>query len=106
MEPEEVLELIGSASERFDTVRAAMRYRADGTAQRAIRERIVRTEGGRRAFRVSPQEAAEALGRPEAEGLDTIIRGVQMALQDDEILTRHTDTLYDGLYAYLRREVL
>ncbi len=48
----------------------------------------------------------EKYARPEVEGLDTIIRGMQMALQDDETLTRHTDTLYDGLYAYLSREVL
>ena len=48
----------------------------------------------------------ERYGRPEAEGLDAIIRGMQMALQDDKILTRHTDPLYDGLYAYVTREVL
>ena len=44
--------------------------------------------------------------RPEAEGLDAIIRGLQMFLPDDDTLTRHTDVLYDGLYAYLSREVL
>ncbi len=48
----------------------------------------------------------EKYGRPEAEGLDAIVRGMQMALPDDETLTRHTDALYDGLYAYLSREVL
>ena len=48
----------------------------------------------------------EKYGRPESEGLDTIIRGMQLALPDDETLIRHTDTLYDGLYAYLSREVL
>ncbi len=60
MEPEEVLELIGSASERYDTVRAALRYRADGPTRKEIRERIARTEAGRRAFRISPREASEA----------------------------------------------
>lgn len=48
----------------------------------------------------------EKYGRPESEGLDAIIRGMQLALPDDETLTRHTDALYDGLYAYLGREVL
>jgi len=48
----------------------------------------------------------EKYGRPESEGLDVIVRGMQVALPDDEALTHHTDALYDGLYAYLRREVL
>ena len=38
MQPEEVLELIGSASRRYDTVRAALRYRSDGTTRRKIRD--------------------------------------------------------------------
>lgn len=46
----------------------------------------------------------EKYGRPESEGLDCIIRGMQLALPDDEALTHHTDVLYDGLYTYLRRE--
>jgi hypothetical protein len=48
----------------------------------------------------------EKYGRPESEGLDVIIRGMQLALPDDEILTRQTDAIFGGLYAYLRREVL
>jgi hypothetical protein len=48
----------------------------------------------------------ERYGRPESEGLDSIARGMQLALPDDEALTHHTDALYDGLYAYLRRKVL
>ena len=48
----------------------------------------------------------EKYGRPESEGLDAIVRGMQLALPDDEALTHHTDALYDGLYAYLSREVL
>ncbi len=48
----------------------------------------------------------EKYGRPESEGLDAIIRGMQLSLPDDEVLTRHTDALYEGLYAYLSREVL
>jgi hypothetical protein len=48
----------------------------------------------------------EKYGRPESEGLDIIVRGMQLALPDDRTLTDHTDALYDGLYAYLGREVL
>jgi hypothetical protein len=48
----------------------------------------------------------EKYARPESEGLDAIVRGMQLSLPDDQTLTRHTDSLYDGLYAYLIREVL
>jgi hypothetical protein len=48
----------------------------------------------------------EKYGRPESEGLDSIIRGMQLALPGDETLTHHTDALYEGLYTYLSREVL
>jgi hypothetical protein len=48
----------------------------------------------------------EKYGRPESEGLDAIVRGMQLALPDDHTLAGHTGTLYDGLYAYLRRETL
>ena len=54
MQPEEVLELIGSAPERYDTVRAALRYRGDGSARAEIGERIRNSEEGRRAFGISP----------------------------------------------------
>ena len=48
----------------------------------------------------------EKYGRPESEGLDAIVRGMQLSLPDDETLVSLTDVLYDGLYAYLRREAL
>jgi hypothetical protein len=54
MEPEEVLKLIGSAPERYETVRAALRYRGDGSARKEISERIRSSEAGRRAFGISP----------------------------------------------------
>jgi hypothetical protein len=44
----------------------------------------------------------EKYGRPEADGLDRTVRGMQLTLPDDEALTHHTDVLY----ARLRREVL
>jgi hypothetical protein len=48
----------------------------------------------------------EKYARPESEGLDAIVRGMQLSLPDDQKLSAHTDVLYDGLYAYLSREVL
>ena len=45
-------------------------------------------------------------GRLESEGLDVIIRGMQLHLRDDQKLVYHTDVIFDGLYAYLSREVL
>ena len=48
----------------------------------------------------------EKYGRPESDGLDAIIRGMQLVLPDDLALTHHTDAIFDGLYAYLSREVL
>ncbi len=47
----------------------------------------------------------EKYGRSESEGLDAIVRGMQLVLPSDEALTRHTDRLYDGLYAYFGQEV-
>jgi hypothetical protein len=68
VEPEEVLELVGSAPERYDTVRAALRYRGDGPTLKEIRQRIARTEDGRRAFRLSPREASRPMSHPEPDG--------------------------------------
>lgn len=48
----------------------------------------------------------EKYGRPESDGLDAIVRGMQLSLPDDHTLIAHTDVLYDGLYAYLQRETL
>jgi hypothetical protein len=48
----------------------------------------------------------EKYGRPESEGLDAVIRGMQLALPDDEALSHRTDAIFDGLYTNLRRETL
>ena len=48
----------------------------------------------------------EKYARPESEGLDAVVRGMQLSLPDDLTLSRYTDALYDGLYAYLSRDVL
>jgi hypothetical protein len=44
----------------------------------------------------------EKYGRAESDGLDAIVRGMQLSLPDDLTLSSHTD----ALYAYLSREVL
>lgn len=64
VQPDEVLELIHSAPERYDSVRAALSYHADGPMRKQIRERIARTEAGRRAFDLSPREARERMENP------------------------------------------
>jgi hypothetical protein len=51
LEPREVLELMGSAPERYESVRAALRYRGDGPTIKAVRERFLRSEAGRRQHR-------------------------------------------------------
>jgi len=48
----------------------------------------------------------EKYGRPESDGLDAVVRGMQLVFPDDQTLIGHTDAVFDGLYAYLSREVL
>jgi len=48
----------------------------------------------------------EKYERPESEGLDAIIRGMQLHLSDDGTLIRSTEAIFDGLYTYLARETL
>ena len=43
--------------------------------------------------------------RPEAPGLDALIRGFQLATPDDHEKLRLTEPLYDALYAYCRAKV-
>jgi hypothetical protein len=64
VEPQDVLELIRSAPERYETVRAALRYRGDGLMLGEIRERIAHIEAGRRAFGISPRKASERIEHP------------------------------------------
>jgi hypothetical protein len=45
----------------------------------------------------------EKYGRPESEGLDAIVRGMQLSLPDDHALIGHTSVLNEGLYTYLGR---
>lgn len=40
---------------------------------------------------------------PEAPGLDAVIRGLGMIIEDDLELFTITDRIFDGLYAWLKR---
>jgi hypothetical protein len=40
---------------------------------------------------------------PEAAGLDAVIRGLGMVIDDDRELLAVADRIYDGLYAWLKR---
>jgi hypothetical protein len=44
----------------------------------------------------------EKFGSPEGPGLDAIVRGLGLVIQDDHELLALTDRLYDGLYAWVR----
>ena len=48
----------------------------------------------------------EKNGRPESGGLAAIICGMPLVCPDDRTLTGYTDAVFDGLCAYLSREVL
>lgn len=43
-------------------------------------------------------------GRVESEGLDIILRGMQLALSDDQVLIDYTEFIFEGLYAYFNQE--
>src|SRR5829696_284341 len=79
------------AERRRDYFRSPLRGEADA-ALKAAREAMRNREG-----------SSGAAGA-EGEGLDSIVRGMQLSLPDDLTLSSHTDVLYDGLYAYLSRE--
>ncbi len=67
MGPELVLELMRSAPERYESVRAALRYRGDGPTIKAVRERFLLSEAGRRTFG-EPTEAPEEIRHSEPDG--------------------------------------
>jgi hypothetical protein len=42
---------------------------------------------------------------PEAPGLDAVIRGLGMVIENDLELFRVTDRIFDGLYTWFQRSV-
>ena len=59
MEPAEVLELMRSAPQRYDTVRAALRYRGHGPTIKALQEQYLASEAGRLETGDSPASSEE-----------------------------------------------
>jgi hypothetical protein len=45
----------------------------------------------------------EKFRSPEAPGLDAIVRGLSLVIEDDYVLLALTDRVYDGLYAWVQR---
>ena len=96
-------------AELFDVVGARLSHRGDLCSFETFLEEYGLEDPALRGISEIVHDADlmdEKYGRPESEGLDAIIRGMQISLPDDEVLTSYTDVLYDGLYAYLRRETL
>ena len=55
MKAKDVLQLMHTAPERYETVRAELVYRGDGPKIKAMREKYARSEAGRRTFGDSPE---------------------------------------------------
>ena len=47
----------------------------------------------------------ERFRSPESPGLDAVIRGLGLVIEDDHALLALTDRIFDGLYAWVRRTV-
>jgi hypothetical protein len=67
VEPEAVLRLMHNAPERYEGVRAALRYRGDGPTIKAVRERFLRSDAGRRTFG-EPTQPPEEISHSEPDG--------------------------------------
>lgn len=67
MDTETVIELMRSAPSRYETVRAALRYRGGGAAIKATRERYLASELGRLETSGAPDYSGEN-GHPEPDG--------------------------------------
>jgi hypothetical protein len=96
-------------AEFFDVAGARLSHRGDACSFETMLEDYALGDPVLRAISEIVHDADlmdDMYGRPESDGLDPVIRGMQLALPDDESLTVHTDTIFDGLYAYLRRETL
>jgi hypothetical protein len=69
LEPREVLELMGSAPERYESVRAALRYQGNGPTIKEVRERFWFSEAGRRTFgSLRERETYDPSEDPEPDG--------------------------------------
>ena len=96
-------------AELFDVAGARLSHRGDACSFETILEEYDLGDPVLREISEIVHDADlmdDRYGRPESDGLDAVIRGMQLALPDDEALSLHTDAIFDGLYAYLQRETL
>ena len=94
-------------AELFDVVGARLSHRGDDCSFETFLEGVRAGDPVLREIAEIVHDADlmdEKYARPESEGLDAVIRGMQLALPDDETLTVYTDAIFDGLYTYLQRE--
>jgi hypothetical protein len=115
LDPEAAFVFFGDPSEApeeaelFDVVGARLSHRGDDCSFETFLKEYELKDPVLREIAEIVHDADlmdEKYGRPESEGLDAIVRGMQLALPNDQTLIDHTDVLYDGLYAYLSRDVL
>ena len=96
-------------AELFDVAGARLSHRGDACSFEKILEEYDLGDPVLREISEIVHDADlmdDRYDRPESEGVDAVVRGMQLSLPDDLTLSSHTDVLYDGLYAYLSREVL
>lgn len=96
-------------AELFDVAGARLSHRGDNCSFETFLEEYELDDPVLREISEIVHDADlmdDRYGRPESDGLDAVIRGMQLALPDDDALSRHTDAIFDGLYTYLRRETL
>ena len=115
IDPDAEFGFFGDASEApegaelFDVAGARLSHRGDACSFETMLEEYDLDDPVLREISEIVHDADlmdDMYGRPESDGLDAVIRGMQLALPDDETLTLHTDSIFDGLYVYLRRETL
>jgi hypothetical protein len=115
IDPDAEFHFFGDASEAlegaelFDVAGARLSHRGDACTFETMLEEYDLDDPVLREISEIVHDADlmdDMYGRPESDGLDAVIRGMQLALPDDETLTIHTDSIFDGLYVYLRRETL
>jgi hypothetical protein len=92
----------------FDIRGAALSHHDGGcTFETFLRRHELRdpalTEMGRIVHDADLQD--ERFDAPEAAGLDVLIRGLSMTLEDDDLLAISTP-LFDGLYAFKQRALI
>ena len=93
-------------AELFDVVGARFSHRGEDCSFETFLEEYDLDDPVLREIVHDADLMDEKYARPESDGLDAIVRGMQLELPDDQTLSEHTDILYDSLYAYLRRETL